>query len=459
MQDIILKQKSPESHHDWTLITIMAVVLAALITGMVVWILTQGMAEKRAAEQANEIEALQEQVNDLISDDTDNAEATVTIESEDTTENAADEEVDALEFQGLANKIVWAVEDESGAENIYIASSDGSLKKKLTSYAVDSGDVSNSIRDLQIIDNNYIGFFMCDATVGDLGCAIYRIRNDVQQVDAELVVQAEPTEMLEQIAWYGKDKVAYAVTTEEPKLKIIVHTGDGDNEIYEAGGSDYGRGGGIWDDSYLEFSPDGSKLLHISTSSVRDSGDFNIYVYNATSGAELAKIENATFPTWIDNTDILFSGASIDDGGNGLFIYDVDQKAAVDTLVDGIDCYNPQVLRGSDYALYFQEAPDQSGLESVRINLQTGESEKVGQVGMVLPSWITADEVLVESSGTLGEMGVILGSDKISRVNVETGVAQTVFTDEDFMVKNLQFAASQVRTASKYYSFETSIGY
>lgn len=67
MKDIYPRAKTVavSDGHDWVLITSMAVILAALITGLVVWILTSAVAEKQANEQAEEIQTLQEQVTEL----------------------------------------------------------------------------------------------------------------------------------------------------------------------------------------------------------------------------------------------------------------------------------------------------------------------------------------------------------------------------------------------------------
>lgn len=83
MKDIYPKEKTAVTPlaHDWPLIIIMAVVLAALVTGIVVWILTQTVAAKIVSERATEIETLQGQVAQLQRDtaETDATEQTVTV--------------------------------------------------------------------------------------------------------------------------------------------------------------------------------------------------------------------------------------------------------------------------------------------------------------------------------------------------------------------------------------------
>ncbi|MEW6407648.1 MAG: hypothetical protein AB1465_03080 [Patescibacteria group bacterium] len=112
-----------------------------------------------------------------------------------------------------------------------------------------------------------------------------------------------------QSGWYDKNNYAYISETELPnykfKLTLYLVTNGKKKKLAQWQGNVYGRGGYYEDDDSLNFSPDGKKIMHISTSSVRSSFDYNIYIFNR-KGRLINKIKNATHPTWISNSKIIY---------------------------------------------------------------------------------------------------------------------------------------------------------
>ena len=151
------------------------------------------------------------------------------------------------------------------------------------------------------------------------------------------------------------DKFAYLVSVNpsDPDLQkwqLILSDNDTLKTLEDIKYEVFGRGGFIEDSQKMRFSQDGKHLLQISTSSPRDSLDFNVYVYDLNKGTR-AVISGATHPDWVDKTTIIYRKYE-NSKGDGLYLYDVVAKTQekINDVVNS--AVTPIVLKNKKKVLY-----------------------------------------------------------------------------------------------------------
>jgi len=174
---------------------------------------------------------------------------------------------------------------------------------------------ANGFYRVQGYDASHLGYYRCDTVTGDFGCAVYSLN---WKTDAETKLwTAAATDYVQQTAFSDSD--TWAILNENSagsttNWKLILHDGVTVITLFEESTNEgYGRGGYVEDSSVLAFSPDGTYIMHIATSSPRNLGDFRVYVYDL-SGTRVTEIPDATQPVWISDTEILYRDKVADKG-------------------------------------------------------------------------------------------------------------------------------------------------
>ncbi len=160
---------------------------------------------------------------------------------------------------------------------------------------------------VQSYDASHIGYYRCDTVTGDFGCSVYSL--DWKTGAETKLWTGAPSDYLQQLAFYDSDTWAVLIDNSVGMTinwKLVLHDGATVTTLFNETSSEaYGRGGYVEDSNVLAFSPDGTYILHIATSSPRSGNDFRVYVYSMT-GTEITQIPDGTQPVWISNTQILY---------------------------------------------------------------------------------------------------------------------------------------------------------
>ncbi len=235
-------------------------------------------------------------------------------------------------------------------ENIFSYDTETQEVEKWTNYPQDDLPASTGVSDIKVIDENTLGFGRCSGASGYRDCGLYLL--DLKTGEVTQKLELDETYHLSRSCWFSKDKLAYLVTTDD-KWRLYLTDGSSTRLLVDLENTPYGRGGFVEDSSKLEFSPDGSRLFHISTGSPRAIVDLTTHIYNASTGEELAVIENSTQPDWLDDQRIVFRRYDADASSeNGLYVYIV--GSGRETKFSGVTetAYRPEVLPGTDQVLY-----------------------------------------------------------------------------------------------------------
>lgn len=218
--------------------------------------------------------------------------------------------------------------------NIYKAGKSGENQTQLTEYTA-SEDVP--LIEVELINDNTIGFGKCNTVENDFGCTIYQL--DIQTKEVDTVYELDGKYYLYNLTWLDQDKYTYAVSDDE-NILVIYFDGTKDNQLRSITLPSGGRGGFIEDDSQLKFSPEGDKLFFINTGA-RSGMDFNVDIFDL-EGELIDKIRDATMPAWLDNDSIVYRQYSNDDAGY-LYIRDLNTKESEKIEKSKIAAYNPKV--------------------------------------------------------------------------------------------------------------------
>ena len=238
---------------------------------------------------------------------------------------------------------------------------------------------------LQIIDDEHLGYYECDALVGDYNCGVYRVNVSAEQI--EKLVREEKDKLITHLTWYDKGTFVYTVRVDflEQELLYLYDNGS-KGKIGEIKGRIKAVG------RQLAFSPNGTKtLLEAVTFSPRV---LDFY------GNELVKIKNATELDWIDEKTIIFRRP-----GEGLYSFDILSQKEKKYETDE-KAHNPKVLRDSQKVVYFTHSWVHGDKGQVvhkdngqvwLMDLTTGKSEKLlGNASH--PLWISQERILVSKN-------------------------------------------------------------
>ncbi len=259
--------------------------------------------------------------------------------------------------KGVAEGKVFYPKDE----NIFSYDVETKQEEKWTSYPKnkdfspaydeDGNQIPNiSIHDIKVIDGNTLGFGKCGVVTGDFGCGLYVLDLKTKEVTQRVELGGEY--LLLRSGWFDEDRLAYLVSNDD-KWQLYLADGSNTRLLVDLSMEAYGRGGFAEDSSKIEFSPDGTRLFHIATSSPRSPMDFTTHIYNTTTGAELAVIENSTQPDWLDNQRVIFRRYDADASSeNGLYVYTIGSGAETKFAGTPTTAYRPELLPGTDQILY-----------------------------------------------------------------------------------------------------------
>ncbi len=257
--------------------------------------------------------------------------------------------------EAVDNKIYYVQ-----GNNIYSYDVDSHTSTELTNYpanpqntpAYDSNGTelpSIDIRSLQVIDGDNVGFTKCATVTGNFGCGVFTINVNSGSVTSKKTLGN--SDYLLVSGFSSTTKFAYLYTTD---TKWVLKSNDNGSEstLENINIEAYGRGGFVEDSEKIRFSPDGTKMFEISTSSPRDPMDFNVYIYNLATNTTQT-IEHATQPEWLNDSVIVYRQYNNSSTTtNGIYSYNVDDASS--TQITGISStsYNPSVLTGSNMIIY-----------------------------------------------------------------------------------------------------------
>lgn len=284
----------------------------------------------------------------------------------------------------VANKVFYV-----GDGGLY--SYDVVSENKVKLLATDDND--QFVR-ISVIDEDTLGYGKCRPVTNNFDCGLYTLNLETKK--ASLVKQLAPAKHLQNNAFYSVNKFTYIVE-ESLADKIqwqIIYSNNGEEEFLEdITGEVYGRGGFVEDYFEMRFSPDGKNLMQIATASVRNYADFNVYIYNLSSGTQQV-ILNATHAAWLDDDTVVYRKYQKE----GLYSYDLLTRSS--TQIEGItgDVYYPTILPGTGKMLYSTDPV--AGVYVYDFN--TKLAKKVTN-DAVRPLWATSNVIVYSSVESCGE--------------------------------------------------------
>ncbi len=322
-------------------------------------------------------------------------------------------------IKGLTEDKIFFVEDK----NVFMIDKTGENKVQITDFSETDFGYPQS---LQVIDNEYLGFYKCDTETGNFNCGIYRVSVDSKQL--EEIIHEEPKNFVLQLGWDDKNTFAYTVeNSQEGGWSIFLSKNGSKTTLNEIPSGMYGRGGFVEDSSKISFSPDGTKIFQIATSSPRDPMDFNVYVFDLSSN-QLAKIENSTQPAWLDDGTIIFRRTN-----EGLYSFSLSSKT--ERKYEGVSsqAYEPEVLDGKMKVVYWlNEDNGQVWL----LDASSGEYEMLLN-NAADPLWLSEEEILLAETRECSEsepcMVRAFSPVAVSVFNINTEVKNKLFDAEEGM--------------------------
>ncbi len=154
-------------------------------------------------------------------------------------------------------------------------------------------------------------------------------------------------------------------------------------------GDVYGRGGYYEDSNKLQFSPNGKKIMHIKTGSIRDVSDYNVYIFNRV-GKLTNRIKSATHPVWVSNNKIVYRRYAT----GSLYAYNLKTKKSKKLSGTPAKSYNPTYLPGTKMIAFWG---DISNPRAYTYNLATKKLKKVAS-NAAYPQWLNTKKLVVNSA-------------------------------------------------------------
>lgn len=212
-------------------------------------------------------------------------------------------------------------------DNLFVYDDQTKTISQLTHYTDPQFYMSN----IQVIDENSVGFLRCSTSGKYADCGIYAIDMTSKKITEKK--QFERQMFVNTLAFASPDNFAYFgnMRNESKDILQLILIDQGIMKTLEqidVSNIATGRGGFIADDKQIQFSQDKRYLLQIDTAA-RSTEDFNIYLYNL-SNSEKQIIENATHPQWANNTTIVYRKYQ----SGGIYLYDIVNKTY--KKIDGI---------------------------------------------------------------------------------------------------------------------------
>lgn len=267
---------------------------------------------------------------------------------------------------------------------------------------------------LQIIAKNLIGYYNFEGRGTNVDTKIYQYNLSKKKNKSIKKVSGE----LKQLAFYSKNKYAYLQVIEKanafdaPDATWSLHLValGKDKKIKEWKGKIFGRGGYYEDEDTLAFSPNGKKILHIATSSVRDIADYNVYIFNHKK--QIAKISEATHPVWVSNNEIVYRKYE----KGYLYKYNLKTKKSAKIKKIPKDSFEPRYMPETNMIAFW------SGLETSKTytyNLTTKKLKMVKK-NTVPINWLSADKLLVYKTIKADEFFLYPNMVSIGVLNLKT---------------------------------------
>lgn len=298
--------------------------------------------------------------------------------NEDTDTETPEEEEEEVVPASVRDKIFY-----NDYYNIFMANKDGTDQVQLTEFGASEGLYVNQI---ELIDENLIGFFRCEMAVGDYGCKIYQLNILTKAVS--VFREFGTTTVLYGLTWVDNNTYAYSADI-DPQIKIVYVDNGIENEMSSVARQVTGRGGFIEDDFQLRFSPNNEKLFYINTGG-GNGMDFNVYLYDPNGGL-LATIQNATKPAWIDNDTIVYRKYSSSSPGF-LYMYDLDSRTSTKITESTENAYDPKVL-GMNLVFWDRDTQGTSFIYDYA-NMEINTISDLA----IFPLWLSQDEVIIEKT-------------------------------------------------------------
>jgi len=289
-------------------------------------------------------------------------------------------------------------------------------KEQSTQITDLSKDITSRIHSFQLINEDYIGFMICDLEAVGNSCKVF-IHN-LKSNNSELIDEINGD--IDNIVWI--DEASYLVSEYNPvknTIEINLLRKDEPRMIAQIPGSNISREWFIEDSSILEASPDKSSFLYINTSS-NNGFNFNVYIYNL-EGELLGSIEDATQPSWIDDENIAFRQYSNKKAGY-IYIFNLDTKqtSKLDNSVEA--AYDP---KSAGQLVAFWE---KSSIASTYIYDVDKKNFTLIEEKTAFPVWLSNDEVILSRIRECNE------NECKEQYSIEY---ETQFTVESYIVKNV----------------------
>ncbi|MEA3357189.1 MAG: hypothetical protein U9Q67_02045 [Patescibacteria group bacterium] len=330
--------------------------------------------------------------SDEVSDSIEDVEDAEDVEPDEEEDDQNDELPQFGNSQALGFSKIAYMKYSVGGGEVYVSGSDGSDEIMVASY-------EDNIEGLSFINEDYLGYFVCNVVVGDFACEFYV--TEVNGGGTVSLYRAPADQMVYNVAFLSENELVYI--TEEGSMGDWVIFKVEDSVVseyyrFDVAGIAYGRGGFLGDSAKMAFSSDGKYFYDIETGSPRGSDpsmDFNIYVFEYLTGA-LQIVPKATHPTWISSTEIMYS----DTESNQLAMYDV-ESSITDPWPGISDVWSPSISPDGNLFMYWKD--DGAGEIVVR---KSDDLEIVNEIEAgTYPKWVGSNKLIYTMREYCGSPG------------------------------------------------------
>lgn len=231
-----------------------------------------------------------------------------------------------LANENKSDKFFYIKDNNIWAENLSTGTSEQLTnypknKNYSPSYDENGAQIpSRSIRNIHFINDETVGFDICEVVSGDFGCSINVLNLKSKSITQK--AKLDKNSSIIDLGFSDQNKFAFIYVRSGNEWVFALNENGQGKELFKLNFEGYGRGGFYYDSQKIDFSEDGNFVLQIATSSPISMFDFNTYLYDLKNDKKII-IPNSTQPSWLNDTQIIYTGFDSKlNIGLGLYIYD-----------------------------------------------------------------------------------------------------------------------------------------
>lgn len=274
-------------------------------------------------------------------------------------------------YENSSNGVLSAIDLNTGAKVYSFSNIPATALRGASGYATDK----------------YIGFHSCNSSTAT--CSFYIYDSTTDKVSEKYKTQNG--DLIISSGLFSPTLYAYIIETKDSKTETLyLVNGTTTKKVQEFINSSGrgGRGGFDKDARKIAFNAEGTHFFKIDTAPIHEVYDDTVYIYN-TSGVEVAKIETATHPQWIDNNTIVVFKLDDSKDHNTIMTYNITTKATKN-LVTGKQTYGG--LSHHNGKILYVTGTDPKDYTINEYNISTAKNTIL--MKGIVPQWVSSTKFI-----------------------------------------------------------------